>query len=168
MFTIILNALVHVNLIDQNTKQPLNDVVVSIVTSTETIQTTSEDGVASFDDFKLPLNERVVLTVDDSAFEPFFQEFVVKSKVSGTVQLIPKRVLGIQYVLRDNTPIDEMIVYVLRDIELVGRGVTNEDGFVSIYLRDDIYPDDELTIYMADPYEILEENVMTIDAPYDS
>jgi hypothetical protein len=81
------------------------------------------------------------------------------------VKLTPKRSLSIQYVLPDNTPVDGMIVYVMRDIDLVGRGITNEDGFVTVYLKDEIYAEETLTVYMADPNEMLEENVMEIEAP---
>lgn len=61
-----------------------------------------------------------------------------------------------------------MNVYVMRDITLVGRGVTDEDGLVSVYLKDEIYADEQLTIYMNDPYEILDEHVMNFDAPAES
>jgi hypothetical protein len=71
-FTVVYNSIVHVNLFDSLTGQPLNDVVVNIVSKKDTIQTISKDGVASFDEYHLPLDERVMLTIDDSAFEPFF------------------------------------------------------------------------------------------------
>lgn len=50
---------------------------------------------------------------------------------------------------------------------MVGRGITNEEGFVTVYLKDEIYPEETLTAYMSDPYDLLEENVMEIEAPYE-
>jgi len=139
-----------------------------VSTTSNQLQTITENGIAEFSNNNFAPNEKAFVAIDDSAFEPYFKEFTVQSYVHGTIELLPKRSLSIQYVLQDNTPVDGLIVYVVKGIQLVGRGITNQDGYVTVYLRDEINPEDLLTVYMADPDELLDEHSMQVEAPYDN